>query len=181
MAYENTTVAVEKSQADIRQLLRKHGAGRFEFGEMTEDDGTTWAALGFAMNGRAIRVRVPLKALDDTAAARKARRARSRTLGEIRGEMIEQEAKRIWRVLFHGLKARLVSVEEGVETFEEAFLAHLVDPVSGITMWEAVKGVVQGGALRIGGAGLFTDGPLELAAGPAPSDDELIDAEIVEA
>lgn len=34
------------------------------------------------------------------------------------------------------LKARLVAVEEGVETFEEAFLAHLVDERSGRTIYE---------------------------------------------
>jgi hypothetical protein len=40
--------------------------------------------------------------------------------------MREQEARRIWRVMAWNLKARLISVEEGVETFAEAFLAHLV-------------------------------------------------------
>jgi hypothetical protein len=148
MAYETTTVAVEKSQADIRQLLRKHGAGRFEFGEATDDNGTTWAALGFAMNGRAIRMRVPLKPINDQAAANKARRARSKTLGEIRGEMIEQEAKRIWRVLAWNLKARLEAVEEGVETFEEAFLAHLLDERTGETVYEQL---VRTGTVELGG------------------------------
>jgi hypothetical protein len=39
-------------------------------------------------------------------------------------------------VLAWNLKARMVAVEEGVESFEEAFLAHLVDPASGRTVYE---------------------------------------------
>ena len=34
------------------------------------------------------------------------------------------------------LKARMVAVEENVETFEQAFLAHLLDPRSGRTIYE---------------------------------------------
>lgn len=33
MAYENTAVPTERSQAGIRQLLQKHGASSFTFGE----------------------------------------------------------------------------------------------------------------------------------------------------
>jgi hypothetical protein len=50
--------------------------------------------------------------------------------------MDEQEAKRIWRVMAWNLKARLVAVDEGVETFEEAFLAHLLDERTGRTIYE---------------------------------------------
>lgn len=51
-------------------------------------------------------------------------------------EAREQEARRIWRVLAWNLKARLEAVEEGVETFEEAFLAHLLDETTGETVFE---------------------------------------------
>jgi hypothetical protein len=177
MAYETTEVAVEKSQAEIRKLLYAHGARNFSFAE-TEVDGVSFAAVDFIHHDQRVRVRVPLKPPSSRLIEEKTRRSRTKTREQIVWEVVEQEAKRIWRVLFHGLKARLISVEEGVETFEEAFLAHLVDPVTGITMWEAVKGVVEGGALRIGGAGIFTAGPLELPAGS--DDDAAVDADLVE-
>src|SRR4051812_5308701 len=47
-----------------------------------------------------------------------------------------RKAKRIWRVMHWNLKARLVAVDEGVETFEEAFLAHLLDERTGMTIYE---------------------------------------------
>lgn len=40
----------------------------------------------------------------------------------------EQSARAIWRALFLSVKAKLVSVESKIETFEEAFLAHIVMP-----------------------------------------------------
>ena len=33
------------------------------------------------------------------------------------------------------LRARLVAVEEGVETFEQAFLPHIVNPATGRTIY----------------------------------------------
>ena len=137
MSYESTTVPVERSQAEIRRLLVKHGAGRFEFGE-AEHDGTRWAAIGFAAHGRAVRIRVPHKPIDRTALSRKLQRARSKTAADLTAEMDEQEAKRIWRVLAWNLKARMEAVEEGVESFEEAFLAHLLDESTGETIYESL-------------------------------------------
>lgn len=180
MAYETTEVAVERSQAEIRKLLYAKGARNFSFAE-TEVDGQSFAAVDFIHEEQRVRVRVPLKPVSQRLLAQKVQRARGRTREQIAADMLDQEARRIWRVLFHGLKARLVSVEEGVETFEEAFLAHLVDPVTGITMWEAIKGVIEQGALKVGGPGIFTSGPLELAAGPSyTDDDDVVDAEVVE-
>jgi hypothetical protein len=136
MAYETTTVPVERSQGEIRKLLTEHGAARFAFGEETDSAGVRWAAVSFAHGRHAVRIRVPHKPVDDHQARRKCTRARSKTLDDIRGEFAEQEAKRIWRVMAWNLKARLVAVDEGVETFEEAFLAHLLDERTGRTVYE---------------------------------------------
>ena len=176
MAYETTAVPVEKSQGEIRKLLYQHRASNFAFTEM-QHEGQRWAAIDFVLHEQRVRIRVPLKNPNLAAVKAKAQRARTKSAADIEHEMFEQEAKRIWRVMFHTLKARLVSVEEGVETFEEAFLSHLVDPVTGMTMWEAVKGKVEAGALKSGGPGLMTEPLLALEAG---SNDDVVDAEIVE-
>jgi hypothetical protein len=136
MAYESTNVPVEKSQGEIRKLLAKHGCGRFAFGEERDEMGQRWAAVSFTFNAHAVRMRVPLKLVDEREVKAKAQRAHRKTADEIRDEMYEQEEKRIWRVLSWNLKARMVAVEEGVETFEEAFLAHLLDPTTGRTIYQ---------------------------------------------
>ena len=136
MAYEKTSVSVERSQAEIRKLLAHHGSSRFAFGEERDEMGQRWAAVTFAHGALAVRLRVPLKLVDERAVRAKADRAYSRTADQIRDEMYEQEEKRIWRVIAWNLKARMVAVEEGVETFEEAFLAHILDPRTNRTIYQ---------------------------------------------
>lgn len=136
MAYEGTTVPVEKSQGEIRSLLMKHGATGFAFGEETSTNGLSWAMVQFQHQSRRVRLRVLLKPVDQNLLARKYQRARSRSREDIERELVEQEAKRIWRVMAWNLKARMVAVTEGVETFEEAFLAHLLDERTGETIYE---------------------------------------------
>lgn len=68
--------------------------------------------------------------------SRKLTRTRSKTREELTWELREQEARRIWRVLHWGLKARMVSIDEGVETFEQAFLPHIVNPATDRTIFE---------------------------------------------
>ncbi|MGH8921871.1 MAG: hypothetical protein ACRD0H_26610, partial [Actinomycetes bacterium] len=176
MAYEATEVAVEKSQAEIRKLLYGHGAVNFSFGE-ARHAGQPWALVEFVHQDQAVRVQVAHKPVNTRLLREKVNRSRSRSEDQIRRDLEEQEARRIWRVLFHGLKARLVSVEEGVETFEEAFLAHLVDPVTGRTIWEQAKHLVESGALKIGGPGVSVGQPA-LGAGSLrvvedPADDDV--------
>lgn len=150
-AYATTTVAVERSQGEIRKLLAGYGCGNFAFGEEVDILGVRWAAVSFAHAGLAVRMRVPHKPGDEADIARKARRSRTKTLGEVAFEEGEQEARRIWRVIAWNLKARMVAVDEGVETFQEAFLAHLIDQRTGRTIYEQ----------------LSDDGRVELAA-PLP-------------
>lgn len=135
-AYETTAVPVARSQEAIRALLQKHGASTFTFGEATIS-GKVWVGTEFSLEHLSIRLRVPLAEPDEDVLTRKARRARSKTLGEIRAEANEQEARRVWRVLHWSIKARLEAVENGVETLEQAFLAHVVTP-DGSTVYEAL-------------------------------------------
>lgn len=176
MAYETTDVAVEKSQGEIRKLLFAHGAANFSFGEGLVD-GVSWAIVEFVHHDQRVRIRVPHKVINQRLLADKIRRAQSRTPDQIKRDLVEQEARRIWRVLFHGLKARLVSVEESVETFEEAFLAHLVDPASDRTLWEQAQGLIESGALKVGGAGMSLGLPAANGNGSAMAFTSRADAE----
>lgn len=178
MAYETTEVAVEKSQGEIRKLLTSHQATSFSFGEALHQ-GVPWALVEFTRGQLRVRIAVPHKPPTEAQIREKVRRALTRSEAQIRADVGEQEARRIWRVLYHGLKARMISVEEAVETFEQAFLPYLVDPVSGKTLWEATKPLVQSGALDAGGQGIEI-GPPALPAPPrAVTDDDIVDAEVV--
>ena len=90
----------------------------------------------FTHGGYAVRMRVAYKPVDGDAVRAKAKRARSKTAAQLEFELNEQEAKRIWRVMEWSLKARLVAVDEGLESLVEAFLAHIVNPDTGETVYE---------------------------------------------
>jgi hypothetical protein len=139
MAYESTSVPVDRSQGQIRKLLNEAGASRLAFSEERDDDGRRWAAVAFVIGVHGVRLRVPLKPVDEREVRVKLRRARTKTEHQIRDELYEQEERRIWRVLAWNLKARMVAVTEEVETFEEAFLAHLLDPRTGTTIYEQLS------------------------------------------
>lgn len=171
MAYAQTEVAVDKSQSEIRKLLHAHGAANFSFGEGTAD-GHLWAIVEFVLHDQRVRIRVPLKAIDHKLVMARVQRTRTRSKEQITTELAEQEARRIWRVLVHGLKARMVSVEEGVESFEEAFLPHLVDPVTNLTLWDTAKHMVEAGVMKFGGLGMEI-GPPRLSPAPAVHPDAM--------
>lgn len=162
MAYGSTTVPVERSQGEIRKLLIRFGAERLAFGEERDDTGRRWAAVTFQAKVYAVCMRVPLKLVDEREVSERARRSISRTRAEICDQLYEQEERRTWRVLAWNLKARMVAVEEGVETFEEAFLAHLLDPRSGRTVYEHLA---EDGHIEL---------PAPLLALPAPDDAEVV-------
>lgn len=147
VAYETTRVPVPRSQQDIREMLLSYGGDGFSLGE-----GPDFAQIEFAAQGFLVRMRVRKRPngpelVEAFQQKRKGRRA------EAEAQAGEWEAQRVWRVLFWSLKARLIAVEEGLETLTEAFLAHMVDPDSGRTVYEAMT---ESGALKQlerGGAG----------------------------
>lgn len=163
MAYESTTVPVERSQGEIRKLLVAHQVAQLAFGEERDESGQRWAAVTFRHGAFAVRMKVALKLVDERVVNDKVWKARSRTRDEIRDRLYDQEEKRIWRVLAWNLKARMVAVDEEVETFEQAFLPHLLNPQTGRTVYEHLA---EDGHLEL---------PAPLLALPAPEDAEVVE------
>ena len=109
MAYANRTVVpVERSRSQITTLLEKHKASRIMVGYDSDR-----AMVGFVYSERVIRFTVLLPPRNS-----------------------EQRLRQRWRALLLALKAKLECVESGIETFEEAFLAHVVVPGTGRTVGE---------------------------------------------
>jgi hypothetical protein len=72
-------------------------------------------------------------------------------LAEGKTDEAERLRRQQWRALLLCIKAKLEAVASGIETFEEAFLAHVVMP-DGRTVYEhtapRIEQIAKGGELR---------------------------------
>ena len=55
----------------------------------------------------------------------------------------EQGCRQRWRALHHAIKAKLEAVACGISEFEAEFLAQIVDPMTGRTVGESVRPMLQ--------------------------------------
>lgn len=108
----NTRVTVDRSRAEIESTLQKHGATSTAVFTSPER-----AAVCFEMRGRRVLFKLALPTKIE--AKRRPKNPAS---------AIAQLHKQRWRSLLLSIKAKLVSVAEGIETFEDSFLAHIVMP-----------------------------------------------------
>lgn len=105
-----TRVPADRTKHDIETMLTRNGANRFAF--YTEPGK---AAIVFEMEDRRLRFTIPLP--------------------EGSTNRVHQQQRQRWRALLLCIKAKLESVDSKIETFEEAFLAHVVMP-DGKTVYE---------------------------------------------
>lgn len=109
----DTKVPVVKTKAEIDALCAKHGAKNIA--TLAEDKR---AMIAFELRGLRILFRLPLP------------------------NASEQDRRSRWRGLLLCMKAKFEAVNRGVETFEEAFLAHMMTP-SGETIAEQAHGRLE--------------------------------------
>lgn len=150
--YAGTAVSTAKSQEDLRDTLMRFGADQFSFGE-----GTDWVGVELVHDDTLVRLRCPVRVPTQEEARQAALAAHRSSTGKAVTDPTERakaERARVWRVLVWSVKARLVAVDEGLETFEQAFLSHLVDPATGRTIWQAVRGEIEAGVMQVGSQGL---------------------------
>lgn len=131
-----TDVSIASSRAELEHLLRTYKATATAFFNATNQ-----AAVAFEMSGRRILFKLPLPLPGDKAFTH-AKVNRSRTMKRLSEGQTharwEKACQRKWRSLVLAIKAKLVSVDDGVESFEEAFMAHVVMP-DGQTVGEHTK------------------------------------------
>lgn len=114
---KNTKVPVEQSRNEIERTLARYGASRFAyFGEQGR------AIIVFEAFERRLRFDLPLP--------------------EGESERDAQQRRQRWRALLLAIKSKLESVDTGIETFEEAFLAHIVMP-DGITVGQHSRPLIE--------------------------------------
>lgn len=100
---EHTKVPVDQTKTEIERTLVRYGADRFAY--FTE---AGKAVIVFEAKDRRLRFDLPLPQ------------------GE--SEKDQKMRRQKWRALLLCIKAKLESVASGIESFEEAFLAHVVLP-----------------------------------------------------
>lgn len=103
MAYEQTQVAVPKSQDKIRQMLLKHKGGGVAFISNPPLEG--FQAL-VPIDGKTYTIRIVASVRDK--------------------KDFEQEARRIWRVLYHHMKSIFEACDSGVMEFREMMLPYIL-------------------------------------------------------
>lgn len=130
---EKTNVPVDRSEAEIKRMVLKYGASEFMSGETAGH-----AVIAFRANQRLIRFELDLAidGVDQTPTGRK-RKGHSAVLA------YEQEVRRRWRALGLVIKAKLESVQSGIETFEAAFLANIVMPDGKTVSFHALPMVAE--------------------------------------
>lgn len=123
MAYaSNTKVSSEKSKYEIERLVMRHGADNFaNFTSKNE------AKIAFEYQGKRIVFSLPLPDPDDEKYHYTEAKHRKRS-DEAAYASWEQDCRSKWRSLLLTIKAKLESIDAGIETFEEAFLAHIMTP-----------------------------------------------------
>jgi hypothetical protein len=127
---EKTDVPVERSRAEIEQILTRYGATGFGYAW----DGNR-TMIAFKVAGRQVRFVLPLPdpsefRLKKQVSANQYRRHETNlpaTPAEAK-QAYEQAIRQRWRALALVIKAKLEAVEAGIVSFEDEFLAHTLLP-----------------------------------------------------
>lgn len=133
----DTSVSVEKSQSEIRQILNRYGATQFMAGD---DNLRNRSVIQFACRDRQIRFTIQLPAKDEKrfwfTPGRHVKRSEPDAY-----KAWEQACRTKWRALALCIKAKLEAVDSQISLFEEEFLAHTIMP-NGQTVAEMALPVV---------------------------------------
>ena len=127
----DTDVTPSASKAEIERDLGRFGATGFLTGH---DDVAGRAFVGFQARDRQVRMFVPLPTSKEML---RTPTGKARTEKQVAAAR-EKETRRRWRALALAIKAKLVAITDGVETFEDAFMPYVVMP-DGSTVGDQVR------------------------------------------
>lgn len=133
MAYaKGTKTEIGTTETQIKKMLQRAGAERIA---MMEEPAR--AIIAFHLNGRAIRFNLPLPTRDQFASTRRGTGFQENKASTVDNLWMQASRER-WRQLHLCIKAKLESVEQNIELFDDAFLSQIVMP-DGETIGEKVK------------------------------------------
>lgn len=117
----NTEVPADRSRAEIERILERYGASAFWYGW---DRDSNAAMIAFEVEGRRIRIMVPMPQREQFAATPTGRK---RMASSIDKEW-EQGKRQRWRAMALIVNAKLEAVQAGISTIEAEFLAYTLLP-----------------------------------------------------
>lgn len=151
MSYaRGTQVSVDRSQDEIKTLLRRRGATEFITREALDE-----VAIGFVLRGVRFAMTIPLPSPDDRAFHRTPARGHVRSKTQAQ-KAYEDEVRRRHRSLVAVIKAKLVAIEDRVSTFEKEFLPWAVLP-DGQTVGDRLAPMLTEAMERGDGVLMLTD------------------------
>jgi hypothetical protein len=118
-----TRVPTDRSRMEIERTLERFGATSFAYATKRDR-----ALVGFELKDR--RVRMSIRLIAPEQLPQPARHGKTSATERAAAANREQ-----WRALLLCIKSKLVAITAGIETVEQAFMAHLVLP-NGKTMHE---------------------------------------------
>ena len=134
----DTSVSVEKSEAEIKSILARHGANQFG---VVQDIYAGLASVQFISAGRQIRFMLELPKRDSEDFWKTPSRGTKRDPAAAY-RLWEQACRQRWRALCLCIKAKLEAVAAGISEFEDEFLAHVVLP-NGKTVGETIRPEIE--------------------------------------
>lgn len=117
-----TGVATAQTVNEIDRTLGRYGARQFVYGR---DDDQRLAVVEFLINGRRIRIALPIPDRADREFTHTESRG-SRRAPAVAAEAYEQAVRTRWRALLLIIKAKLEAVDSGIMTIEDEFLPYTV-------------------------------------------------------
>lgn len=137
MYAETTKVEVEKTQAEIKAfVINKRGATGYGEDWVRLEDGREASTVRWRMEGRFITFRLILPDPNDPEFKRQKNGFRRVSDSQVAARF-EQAKRSRWRGLLLNIKAKFEAVDSGLETFEQAFLPHILLP-DGMTVGEVM-------------------------------------------
>lgn len=143
-----TEVSPEKSRADIERELKNFGATAFGYAYQPG-----YSVIVFEFKGRRMKFTLPMPTEADV----KRDRSGNYVQPKFWKGRVEAETRRRWRSLLLSIKAKLVTVADGISTVEDEFMAHIVLP-NGLTVGEWMTPQIES-AYRSGGMPPLLEGP----------------------
>lgn len=114
---EGTQVSRSASLAEIERTLDRYGAKAFMYGSSETEAVVMFDAKGLRLKFRLTLPNVEKFRLTPT---------KQRRTDEVARQKRDEEVRRMWRALLLVIKAKLESVESGIESFEEAFASQIL-------------------------------------------------------
>lgn len=135
---QNTLVSSERSRAEIENILSRYGAEAFAYATNNNK-----AMIQFQAHERRIMFILELPDKNHPIFTNKLGKTYLHKFSiEESHKKWEQACRQKWRCLALAIKAKLESVESGIATFEDEFLAHIVMP-DGKTVSTHTKNLIE--------------------------------------